>query len=80
MKAAVAQSPSDKSMDVGIYGCSTFKGAPAMTRSERLAQIAREIGRLSPDWHNPERFFENRGEIEDKLKRFARDMREAGRG
>ena len=44
--------------------------APAVT----ARQLAREIGRLSPDWRNPERYFENRHEIERALQRLARQL------
>ncbi|WP_221795278.1 hypothetical protein [Aquisediminimonas sediminicola] len=46
----------------------------------RLQNIANEIGRLSPDWRNPERYFENRHEIERELKRLARELRNASHG
>lgn len=42
--------------------------------SLRALDLAREIGRLSPDWRDPERYFENRSEIEHKLKRLAREL------
>lgn len=48
--------------------------------SSRVLDAARRIGRLSPDWSNPERYFENRSEIEHELKRLARDMRETAHG
>ncbi|MFC3696409.1 hypothetical protein ACFOOJ_03030 [Sphingobium xenophagum] len=50
--------------------------APAFT----ARQIAREIGRLSPDWRNPERYFENRHEIERELRRLARQLERMGNG
>ncbi len=50
--------------------------APAHT----ARNLARDVGRLSPDWRDPERYFEERSEIEHKLKRLARDMREARHG
>lgn len=37
-------------------------------------QIARDIGRLLPDWRNPERYFENRSEIEWRLKKLANEL------
>ncbi len=40
----------------------------------RVREAARRIGRLSPDWGNPERYFENRDEIERELRRLARVM------
>ena len=39
-----------------------------------LADIARRLGRLRPDWSNPERYFENRSEIERDLRRLARAL------
>jgi hypothetical protein len=44
-------------------------------KADRLLEIAREIGRLSPDWGNPQRYFENRSEIEHKLKALAADLK-----
>lgn len=40
----------------------------------RIEDLARRIGRLSPDWRNPERYFENRDEIERELRRLARQL------
>lgn len=51
-----------------------------MAAETRLLHLARELGRLSPDWRDPERYFENRSEIEHKLKRLARELREGARG
>lgn len=48
--------------------------------AHRIADLAHRVGRLSPDWRDPARYFENRHEIERELKRLARDMREAARG
>lgn len=50
--------------------------APAFT----ARQLAKEIGRLSPDWRNPERYFENRHEIETQLKRLAKQLEGTARG
>jgi hypothetical protein len=36
--------------------------------------LAQQVRRLRPDWSNPERFFENRSEIEHQLRRLARDL------
>lgn len=44
-----------------------------------LRQLAREVGRLRPDWRNPERYFADRSEIEHALRRLANQM-EQGRG
>jgi hypothetical protein len=45
-----------------------------MASAHRALNLAREVGRLSPDWRDPERYFEERSEIEHKLKRLARDL------
>lgn len=36
--------------------------------------IARDVRRLRPDWRSPERYFENRDEIETRLRRLAREL------
>ncbi len=41
---------------------------------KRLVQLARQVGRLRPDWHNPERFFEERSELESELRTIARQV------
>ncbi|WP_375381743.1 hypothetical protein [uncultured Sphingomonas sp.] len=45
-----------------------------MPAPRQLHELARQIGRLSPDWRNPERYFEQRGEIERDLRRLARQL------
>lgn len=35
-------------------------------------RLAREVGRLSPDWRDPERYFEQRHELERGLRLLAR--------
>ena len=45
-----------------------------MSPAPRLAELARQLGRLSPDWRNPERYFENRSEIERELRRLAKHL------
>jgi hypothetical protein len=40
----------------------------------RLRNAARLLGRLRPDWQNPESYFENRDELERELKAIARQM------
>lgn len=42
--------------------------------AQTARRIARDIARLRPDWRNPETYFENRSEIEARLKRFARQL------
>lgn len=45
-----------------------------MTAAAQVRDAARRIGRLSPDWRNPERYFENRSEIERELRRLAKAL------
>ena len=45
-----------------------------MSPAVQLREAARRIGRLSPDWRNPERYFENRSEIERELHRLAKAL------
>ena len=45
-----------------------------MRPSPRLADLATRVGRLTPDWRHPERYFENRSEIERDLRRLARQL------
>lgn len=47
-----------------------------MTAARAARVIARDLSRLRPDWRNPERFFENRSEIEHALRRLARQLEE----
>jgi hypothetical protein len=42
-------------------------------------QLARLVGRLSPRWNDPERYFEERDELEKALRKMARRI-EAHRG
>lgn len=52
-----------------------------MTASaQAIRQLARQLGRLSPDWQNPERFFERRDEIERELRQLARRVEAGDRG
>ncbi|MGC8476309.1 MAG: hypothetical protein ACP5NP_08145 [Acetobacteraceae bacterium] len=44
---------------------------PAAGIPARLAEIAEAVRRLSPDWCNPERFYERRSEIAGELRRVA---------
>jgi hypothetical protein len=46
------------------------------TPAERLATLAREIGRLAPNWRDPERYFETRSELAEKARRLARALEE----
>lgn len=45
-----------------------------MTAATQVREAARRIGRLRPDWRNPERYFENRSEIERELCRLAKRL------
>ncbi|HQT89048.1 MAG TPA: hypothetical protein PK677_10920 [Acidiphilium sp.] len=45
-----------------------------MNDQHPLAELAQRIGRLRPDWQNPERFFESRSEIAAELRRLAREQ------
>ncbi|EPR08452.1 hypothetical protein ACFOOJ_04575 [Sphingobium xenophagum] len=47
-----------------------------MTAARTARLIARELSRLRPDWRDPERYFENRQEIEHALRRLARTLEE----
>lgn len=42
--------------------------------SSELRDLAREVGRLRPDWQNPERYFEQRDEVRHRLQRLAREL------
>ncbi len=42
--------------------------------AERLATLAREIGRLAPDWRCPERYYEMRSELAAEARRLARTL------
>ena len=45
-----------------------------MTAALQARRLARDVGRLSPDWRNPERYFETRDQIERELRRLARQL------
>lgn len=45
-----------------------------MSAATTARQIARDVGRLRPDWRDPERYFENRNEIEHALRRLVRQL------
>ena len=42
--------------------------------AERLADLAAAIGRLAPDWRQPERYYERRSELAEEARRLARAM------
>jgi len=43
-----------------------------MTPAHTARALASELSRLRPDWRNPERYFENRSELEHRLRLLAR--------
>lgn len=45
-----------------------------MSPHHRLSALARRLGQLRPDWRHPERYFENRSEIERELRRLAKHL------
>ncbi len=42
--------------------------------AQAIRDLAHDVARLSPNWRNPQRFFEDRSEIEHQLRRLARDL------
>jgi hypothetical protein len=49
-----------------------------VTTGAEVRDLARKVGRLLPNWHNPETFFEDRDELERALKRVARQIEVQG--
>lgn len=45
-----------------------------MTTALLLRDAAKRLGRLTPDWRDPERYFANRDEIERDLRRLAKHL------
>lgn len=45
-----------------------------MNPAPRLRGLADRLARLRPDWNNPEKFFENRQEIEHAMRRLAKHL------
>lgn len=45
--------------------------------ASQVREAARQLSRLRPDWSHPERYFENRSEIERQLRRLANQLEEA---
>lgn len=45
-----------------------------MNTAARLAAISKQVGRLRPDWRNPERYFEERSEIERALRALVHEV------
>lgn len=50
------------------------KSSDRLPVDKQITNIARQVGRLRPDWHNPERFFEERSELETELRTIARQV------
>lgn len=48
--------------------------ARRLTPAAQLRALAREVRHLRPDWRMPERYFENRDEIENRLRSIAREL------
>lgn len=48
-----------------------------MTPASTARQLARDLSRLRPDWRDPERYFENRSELEHALRRLARQLEQS---
>jgi hypothetical protein len=43
--------------------------------AQRMADLAQRIARLRPDWNNPQRFFEERSELEHEARRMAQEVK-----
>lgn len=48
--------------------------SPVASPAERLHRLSRRLGRLSPNWREPEAFLEERDEIERELRSVAREV------
>ncbi|MBO9579863.1 MAG: hypothetical protein J7498_03135 [Sphingobium sp.] len=42
--------------------------------ADRALNVAQRLGRLSPDWQNPERYFERRDELRREMLALARQI------
>ncbi len=42
--------------------------------AHRIEALGKAVGRLRPDWSNPERYFADRQQIERELYRLAREV------
>ena len=47
---------------------------PQPVAAARLHNLAQRIGRLRPDWSHPERYFEEREELEREVRQLAREI------
>lgn len=45
-----------------------------MTPATAVRSIARDLSRLRPDWRDPERYFETRSDLENRLRRLAKQL------
>lgn len=56
----------------------SFRGGvpsqPPVSIGAEVKNLARQVGRLSPSWRDPERYFEERDELERALHRVARHL------
>jgi hypothetical protein len=53
-------------------------GVPLSPRGSigaEMHRLARRVGRLSPSWRDPERYFEERDELERALRHLAHQLR-----
>lgn len=68
---------------LGVIGTPPLGGGvpspPREPTGAEVMQLARLVGRLSPRWNDPERYFEERDELEKALRKVARRI-EAHRG
>lgn len=51
---------------------------PPVSIGAKVNNLARKVGRLSPNWRDPERYFEERDELEKALRRLARQIEVQG--
>ena len=63
--------PAVEDLFVG-YVPADFVGGPLTMEADLIRALAHRLGRLSPDWRDPARYFERRDEIERELRRIAR--------
>ena len=58
-------------------GCPSVPVSPAASPAIHIRRLASRLGRLSPNWGNPELFFEERDEIERAFRRLAASLENA---
>lgn len=52
------------------------RSARSLSPADQVRSLSRRVGRLWPSWRDPERYFEDRSEIEADLRRLARVLEE----